>query len=108
MATIYRKDSSIDLGTFNGAVTQQLTDVLKRPTMQHQMHRKTMPKGVTGDPKWCPTRSFYQAFDMPINCLSTAFKQSLTLLESVDKKILLDPALQDRIPDRNEAHWRAH
>lgn len=50
----------VDLGALDGAVAQQLADVLKRTAVQQQVDGERVAEGVRGDPKRCPTDTLQQ------------------------------------------------
>ena len=47
----------VDLGALDGAVAQQLANVLERTTVQHQVDGERVPERVRSDPEWRPANT---------------------------------------------------
>ena len=59
-----RSSSDLESVSLSAAVTQQLTHKLQRPSVQEQVHRKTMPKGMTPNLERCLSPNL---LDQPVN-----------------------------------------
>lgn len=88
---------------------EQLAHKLQRPAVQQQVHRKAVPKGVTGnfERRLSPPHLLDQPINVGADRLARDRKDPLVLPKLPHPQVALDPGLKVSIQNRDEAFGRA-
>ena len=94
----------VDLRRLHTAVTQKLAYKFQRPSVQREMHCKTVPKDVTTNlERWFSPNLAHQPIDVRADGLADDRVNPLVLPKLPHPQIMLEPNLDVAIKDWDEA-----